>query len=78
MNMKKIIFSVCFMLLILLPGSGCIKIKHEMTINPIHVTVEIKVKIDRELDNFFADIDEAASSASQEKQQEKSKKGGKK
>ncbi|MCP4148575.1 MAG: hypothetical protein GY757_12585 [bacterium] len=53
------------MLLFLIPWSGCIKLKHEMTINPIHVTVEIKVKIDRELDDFFGDIDKAAAEDAQ-------------
>lgn len=77
--MKKNIILVCLMLLFLLPWPGCIKIKHEMTINPIHVTVEIKVKIDRELDDFFGDIDQATVPAGQEKQREGSKtQGGKK
>lgn len=40
-------------------SAGCIKIKHEMSIKPVFVTVEIHVKIDRELENFFADIDKA-------------------
>jgi len=31
--------------------------KHEMTIQPVHVTVEIRVKIDRALDEFFGDLD---------------------
>jgi hypothetical protein len=41
-------------------ASGCIKLKHEMTIQPVHITVDIRIKIDRELENFFADIDKAA------------------
>ena len=41
---------------------GCIKVKHEMTIQTIHVTVEIKLKIDRELEDFFGDIDMASIS----------------
>jgi hypothetical protein len=31
--------------------------QHEMSIKPVHITVEIKVKIDKELDDFFGDID---------------------
>ncbi len=34
--------------------------KHEMTIQPVHITVDVRIKIDRELENFFADIDKAA------------------
>lgn len=39
---------------------ACIKMKHEMTIQPVHITVDVRIKIDRELENFFADIDKAA------------------
>jgi hypothetical protein len=28
-------------------GAGCIKIKHEMTIQPVHITVDVRIKIDR-------------------------------
>ena len=45
--------------LALLAGA-CIKLKHEMTIQPVHITVDVRIKIDRELENFFADIDKAA------------------
>lgn len=43
--------------LFLLPTASCIKMKHEMTIQPIHVTVEVRVKIDKALDDFFSEID---------------------
>ena len=41
-------------------ATACIKLKHEMTIQPVHITVDVRIKIDRELENFFADIDKAA------------------
>jgi hypothetical protein len=44
----------------LLLTTACIKLKHEMTIQPVHITVDVIIKIDRELENFFADIDKAA------------------
>ncbi len=44
----------------LLLATACIKMKHEMTIQPVHITVDVRIRIDRELDNFFADIDKAA------------------
>lgn len=44
----------------LLAASGCLKMKHDITIQPIHVTVEITVKIDQALNDFFGDIDKAA------------------
>lgn len=46
--------------LVLLAGTaGCIKMKHEMVIQPVHVTVEVRVKIDQALNDFFADIDQS-------------------
>jgi hypothetical protein len=51
--------------------SGCIKLKHEMTIQPVHVTVEIKVKIDKELEDFFSDIDQPSSEKKQETPEKK-------
>jgi len=56
--------------LVLLAG-GCIKMKHEMTIQPVHITVDIRIKIDRELENFFADIDKAAVATEKDKDQKK-------
>lgn len=39
--------------------------KHEVDvkpveIKPIHITIDVNVKVDRALDDFFGDIDEAA------------------
>ena len=49
---------VCF-------AAGCTK--HEIAvkpveIKPIHITIDINVKVDRALDNFFGDLDEQAAS----------------
>ena len=30
-------------------------------IKPIHITIDVNVKVDRALDDFFSDIDEAAT-----------------
>lgn len=48
---------------ILLCLSGCTRHEVELKpveIKPIHITIDINVKVDRALDDFFADIDEAA------------------
>lgn len=61
--------------------SMCVKVKHEMTIQPVHVTVEIRVKIDRELEDFFGDIDKAgqeSATASQKASTDKEKENEKK
>lgn len=51
---------------------ACIKLKHEMTIQPVFITVDVHIKIDRELENFFGEIDKAAPAAqsSDQKKQE--------
>jgi hypothetical protein len=54
---KKIFLPVAALALL---AGACIKLKHEMTIQPVHITVDVRIKIDRELENFFADIDKAA------------------
>jgi len=55
--MKRIMLFAILCLLFIF--SGCIKMKHDITIQPIHVTMEITVKIDRALNEFFGDIDKA-------------------
>ena len=42
--------------------SGCtptVKVKHE--VEPIHLTADINIRVDRELDEFFAFQDQAAA-----------------
>ena len=41
--------------LTLLIFSGCTR--HEVEIKPIHITIDINVKVDRALDDFFGDLD---------------------
>ena len=38
-------------------GAGCIRIK------PIHITMDINLKVDRALDDFFGDVDRAPAVA---------------
>jgi hypothetical protein len=52
-------------------ATACIKLKHEMTIQPVHITVDVRIKIDRELENFFADIDKAAVDPEKDNTQKK-------
>jgi len=51
--------------------TACIKIKHEMTIQPVHITVDVRIRIDRELETFFADIDKAAVATEKDNTQKK-------
>lgn len=33
---------------------------HHIQVDPMHITIDINVKVDKALDNFFGDLDEAA------------------
>lgn len=48
--------------------AACIKVKHDMVIQPITVNIEIRLKIEKELNDFFSDIDNATEK--EKKQQE--------
>ena len=58
-------------LVLLLSVTGCTHYQVDMTheVKPIHITLDINLKIDRELDNYFGDVDQAAAKA--EPQQKK-------
>lgn len=56
--------AVCFAGLAAMSVAGCFQIKTEneikpIEVKPIHITVDINVKIDRALDDFFGDLDAA-------------------
>ncbi len=62
-NTKKIIsllFGCLFLLSILLMGTACtrsvVDIK-PVEIKPIHITIDINLKVDKALDDYFDDID---------------------
>lgn len=43
-------------------ASGCLSLKTEpIEVKPIHVTVDVNVKVDRALDDFFGDLDRKSS-----------------
>ncbi len=44
----------------MLTVTGC-HIRHDVKMEPIEITLNINLKVDRELDNFFDDIDQAAA-----------------
>ena len=62
--------SFLFVIVIFLFVSGCthheIESRHEVKlepveIKPIHITIDINVRVDKALDDFFDDLDEAES-----------------
>ena len=47
---------------LILTIAGCTQHKVEVApveVKPIHITIDVNVKVDRALDNFFGDIDAA-------------------
>ncbi len=40
---------------------GCLNIKTEHEIKPVYITVDVNLKVQKELDNFFGDIDAASA-----------------
>ncbi|MCG6910523.1 MAG: hypothetical protein LJE94_10430 [Deltaproteobacteria bacterium] len=56
--------------ILLIGGYGCTRheIKSEskvevapIKVEPIHITIDLNIKIDKELDDFFSDLDEEAA-----------------
>jgi hypothetical protein len=65
--MKKIISTVA--ILLFLAVIGCTKHEVEtrskvevapVEVKPIHITIDVNIRVDRALDDFFSDIDETA------------------
>jgi hypothetical protein len=47
---------------------GCLSVKTEpIEVKPIHVTVDVNVKVDRALDDVFGDLDKKSSTISNPK-----------
>lgn len=47
---------------LVLSFGGCLSVRTEpIEVKPIHVTVDVNVKVDRALDDFFGDLDEKSS-----------------
>ena len=58
--MKKIFLVLFFALLVFTTYPGCTQHKVEVApveVKPIHITIDVNVKVDKALDNFFDDID---------------------
>ena len=65
--MKKLIGTV--LVFLLLTAFGCTKHTIEtrsqvevapVEVKPIHITIDVNIRVDRALDDFFSDIDESA------------------
>ncbi len=44
---------------------GCISVKTEpIEVKPIHITIDVNVKVDKALDDFFGDLDKKSATVS--------------
>ncbi len=51
-----------FLGLIPLALAGCISVKTEpIEVKPIHITIDVNVKVDKALDDFFGDLDKKSA-----------------
>jgi hypothetical protein len=57
-----LLFSTTWLLMLL--GSGCMTVRTEHRIEPIHITLDVNLKVQRELDDFFGDLDAASTARS--------------
>lgn len=56
---RRLIF---FLALVVLNTGGCLNVKTDpIEVKPIHVTVDVNVKVDKALDDFFGDLDRKSS-----------------
>lgn len=53
--------SLCLLIpLLALTMGGCLSVR-PIEVKPIHVTVDVNLKVDRALDDFFGDLDKRSS-----------------
>jgi hypothetical protein len=66
-DMKKVLGTMSILLLLM--TLGCTKHQVEtksqvevapVEIKPIHITIDVNIRVDKALDDFFSDIDESA------------------
>lgn len=51
--------------------SACVNVKTApIEVKPIHITVDVNVRVDKALDDFFGDLDKQSSTISTEKKTE--------
>jgi len=61
---RKFLLALSLTLTALILTCGC-NTKHEVKVapvevKPIHITIDVNIKVDKALDNFFGDLDAAA------------------
>jgi hypothetical protein len=49
--------AVIFAAMLFLSAGCTMSTKHEVEVKPMHITIDVNVRVDRALDDFFGDID---------------------
>ena len=53
--------------------AGCVQVKTDaIEVKPIHITVDVNVKVDRALDDFFGDLDRKSTTIEAAPEEKKS------
>lgn len=56
---RRLLFSAAFAPLLL---TGCVSVKTEpIEVKPIHITVDVNVRVEKALDDFFGDLDKQSA-----------------
>lgn len=63
--MKRLLSLTAFLPLLL---AGCLNVKTApIEVKPIHITVDVNVRVEKALDDFFGDLDKQSTTLSTEK-----------
>ena len=70
--MKKPLILIMFMTALAVWGLGCqtqhqVETVHEIEVAPMHITIDVNVKVEKALDDFFGDLDQAEKDLTQNK-----------
>ena len=62
--MRPQFYPLCLAFALLLGGLGCqtkhqVETVHKVEVAPMHITIDVNVKVDKALDDFFGDLDAA-------------------
>lgn len=53
---------VCLLLVSLVPLAGCVQVSTApIEIKPIHITVDVNVRVEKALDDFFGNLDSSSA-----------------
>lgn len=53
---------VCLLLVFLVPLAGCVQVSTApIEIKPIHITVDVNVRVEKALDDFFGNLDSSSA-----------------